>query len=136
MAVWGQHRTIVCLLVVVMLGQWSFLLHGTVFLQFGLVALLHNLTGVLLKAEWMDGACVITSTDNKILAISFLYTMAFDFLVLCLAGWKLAAGERSKLIKLIFGDGLIYFVIAYVCQYGPTNLRNLTFHFVDSWRIC
>lgn len=42
--------------------------------------------------------------------------MAFDFTVLCLTGWKLAfpANGRSKLIKLIFGDGLIYFVIAYV----------------------
>lgn len=62
----------------------------------------------------MDGTCVITYTDNKILAVSFIYTMAFDFLVLCLTAWKLAypAGGRSKLIKLIFGDGLIYFVIA------------------------
>lgn len=42
--------------------------------------------------------------------------MAFDFTVLCLTGWKLAfpANGRSKLIKLIFGDGLIYFAIAYV----------------------
>lgn len=115
MAVWGQHRTIVCLLVVVMLGQWSFLLHG-----------------VLLKAEWMDGACVITSTDNKILAISFLYTMAFDLLVLCLAGWKLAAGERSKLIKLIFGDGLIYFVIAFLANLLATIFMLLNLNAVMS----
>ena len=64
----------------------------------------------------MDGSCAITYTDNKILAISFIYSMTFDFIVLCLTAWKLAfpANSRSKLIELIFGDGLIYFVIAYV----------------------
>jgi hypothetical protein len=72
--------------------------------------------GILLKAAWVDGECVIIYTDNQILAITFIYSMAFDFTVLCLTGWKLAfpANGRSKLIKLIFGDGLIYFAIAYV----------------------
>lgn len=69
-----------------------------------------------MKAAWVDGECVILYTDNQILAITFIYSMAFDFTVLCLTGWKLAfpANGRSKLIKLIFGDGLIYFAIAYV----------------------
>lgn len=62
--------------------------------------------------------------------------MAFDFLVLCLAGWKLAypAGERSKLIKLIFGDGLIYFVIAYVFKHTAIDPGSLTYRFIDSWQ--
>ncbi|KAL4067048.1 hypothetical protein V8B97DRAFT_1004511 [Scleroderma yunnanense] len=117
MAVWGQNRIIVCLLVVVMLGQWSFLLHG-----------------LLLKADWTNGACIITSTNNEILAISFLYTMAFDFLVLCLAGWKLAypAGGRSKLLKLIFGDGLIYFVIAFLANLLATIFMLLNLNAVMS----
>jgi hypothetical protein len=41
--------------------------------------------------------------------------MAFDFIVLCLTGFKLAypgSGGRSRLVQLIFGDGLIYFIIA------------------------
>ena len=45
--------------------------------------------------------------------------MAFDFIVLCLAAWKLAfpSGGRSRLVTLIFGDGLIYFLLAYVEHY-------------------
>lgn len=72
------------------------------------------LLGILLKAAWIQGTCVITYTDNRILAISFIYSMIFDFTVLCLTGWKLAfpASGRSKLIDLIFRDGLIYFLIA------------------------
>jgi hypothetical protein len=88
-----------------------------------------------LKAAWVDGECVIIYTDNQILAITFIYSMAFDFTVLCLTGWKLAfpPNGRSKLIKLIFGDGLIYFAIAYVCcvphlrffNHNPRFLANM-----------
>jgi hypothetical protein len=70
---------------------------------------------VLLKAAWVDGeGCVITATDNNLLAITFIYSMVFDFIVLFLAGWKLAfpSGGRSHLVTLIFGDGLIFFIIA------------------------
>jgi hypothetical protein len=82
-----------------------------------------------LKAAWENGACVITYTNNKILAISFIYSMAFDFTVLCLTAWKLAspANGRSKLVGLIFGDGLIYFVIAYV-QHPSPSLDSLSLH--------
>lgn len=67
--------------------------------------------------------------------------MCFDAIVLCLTGWKLLAGShvgvaagvfgamgfganssigsgprkgpgRSRLVKLIFGDGLIFFIVA------------------------
>jgi hypothetical protein len=71
--------------------------------------------GVLLKATWVDGeGCVITATDNNLLAITIIYSMVFDFIVLFLTGWKLAfpAGGKSHLVTLIFGDGLIFFIIA------------------------
>ncbi|KAG6334718.1 hypothetical protein ID866_4378 [Astraeus odoratus] len=75
-AVWSQNKFVVCLLVVVMLGQWSFLLHGT------------------------------------------------D--VLC------GASGRSKLIKLIFGDGLIYFVIAFLSNLIATIFMLLNLNAVMS----
>jgi len=42
--------------------------------------------------------------------------MAFDFFVLTLTAYKLfnPVGGRSRLVELIFNDGLIYFVIASV----------------------
>lgn len=40
--------------------------------------------------------------------------MVFDFIVLMLTAFKLffGSGTRSRLMVLIFGDGLIYFAIA------------------------
>ncbi|KIJ62162.1 hypothetical protein HYDPIDRAFT_176691 [Hydnomerulius pinastri MD-312] len=117
MAVWSQNRYIVGFLILVILVHWSFLLHG-----------------ILLKAAWIDGTCVITYTNNQILAISFIYSMIFDFTVLCLTGWKLAfpASGRSKLIKLIFGDGLIYFLIAFLSNMLATIFMLLNLNAVMS----
>ncbi|KAH7912383.1 hypothetical protein BJ138DRAFT_801847 [Hygrophoropsis aurantiaca] len=117
-AVWSQNKYVVILLVLVILVHWSFLLHG-----------------ILLKAAWIDGeGCAITYTNNQILAISFIYSMAFDFLVLCLTGWKLAfpANGRSKLINLIFGDGLIYFLIAFLANLLATIFMLLNLNAVMS----
>ena len=71
--------------------------------------------GVLLKAVWIPNeGCAIIETDSRILAITFIYSMVFDFLVLVLTAYKLLypATGRSKLVELIFNDGLIYFAIA------------------------
>jgi len=117
MAVWSQKWYIVCPLVAVIVGHWSLLLHGecsTIFCA-PVCSSKHPTLGVLLKAAWVPGqGCIITATDNNLLAITFIYSMSFDFVVLFLTGWKLAfpTGGRSHLVKLIFGDGLIFFIIA------------------------
>ncbi|KAG8216909.1 hypothetical protein J3R82DRAFT_7182 [Butyriboletus roseoflavus] len=117
MAVWSQNKYIVAFLILVILGHWSLLLHGT-----------------LLKAAWVQGTCVITDTNNQILAICFIYSMVFDFTVLCLTGWKLAfpTSGRSKLINLIFGDGLIYFLIAFLANLLATIFMLLNLNAVMS----
>ncbi|KAN0084144.1 hypothetical protein V8E55_007648 [Tylopilus felleus] len=117
MAVWSQNKYVVTFLILVILVHWSFLLHG-----------------ILLKAAWIHGACVITYTDNQILAISFIYSMIFDFTVLCLTAWKLAfpANGRSKLIDLIFSDGLIYFLIAFLANLLATIFMLLNLNAVMS----
>ena len=60
--------------------------------------------------------CVITQTSNTILAATFIYTMCFDFTVLTLTGVKLGVTlttrDRSRIVKLIFDDVLIYFMVA------------------------
>ena len=87
------------------------------------VSVLPSLTlryvGILLKAEWIPGqGCVITDTDNTLLAATFIYSMCFDFTVLVLTAVKLSIpgkrSESSQLVKLIFGDGLIFFIIAFL----------------------
>ena len=122
MAVWGQRWYIVAPLVLISLGQWSLLLHG-----------------ILLTAAWVPGqGCVITSTDSKILSASFIYGMAFDFIVLTLTGIKLfkPAGTKSHLVDMMFADGLYYFVIAYVYEtLRQSRLRLMLipmFHTVSS----
>lgn len=102
MAVWSQRWYIVIPLIAVILGHWSLLLHG-----------------VLLKAVFIPGkGCVIVSTDSNVLAATFIYSMIFDFTVLSLTGWKLyfGSGSRSRLVTLIFQDGLIYFAMAFLAN--------------------
>lgn len=107
-AVWSQRLYVVVPLVAGILGHWVLLLHG-----------------LLIKAAWVDPeGCVITETDNHLLAITFIYSMAFDLVVLCLTAWKLvfAGTGRSRLVNLIFGDGLIFFIVAYAV---PRSARFL-----------
>ncbi|KAJ3572300.1 hypothetical protein NP233_g3182 [Leucocoprinus birnbaumii] len=118
MAVWSQNKWLVGFLVLVILGHWSLLLHG-----------------VLLTAVWIpDQGCVITSTQNRILAISFIYSMVFDFTVLCLTAYKLLSPQtgRSRLVELIFGDGLVYFAIAFLANLIATIFMLLNLNAVMS----
>lgn len=100
MAVWGQKWYIIAVLISISLGHWSLLLHG-----------------ILLTAAWIPGqGCVITSTDSKLLSATFIYSMVFDFTVLILTAFKLIrpSGTKSRLVNMMFSDGLYYFIIAYV----------------------
>ncbi|KAK7044852.1 hypothetical protein R3P38DRAFT_2609161 [Favolaschia claudopus] len=112
-AVWNQRWFIWIPLTLVIMGHLSLLLHG-----------------VLIKADWIpeQGGCVITETDNRLLAATFIYGMSFDFLVLCLTAYKLLfpTGGKSRLVSLIFNDGLIYFVIAFL-----SNLLATIFMLLD-----
>lgn len=77
---------------------------------------------MLLSATWVDGpGCVITATNNKILAATFIYSMCFDLVVLLLNAYKLLGLNSkneglivSRIGKMIFEDGLIFFIIAYI----------------------
>ena len=59
--------------------------------------------------------CIITKTNVKLIAATFIYAMAFDFVTLILTAARLFSGSgSSRLLGLIFNDGLIYFAIAFV----------------------
>ena len=100
MALWSHDKRIVIPIVVIILGHWSLILQG-----------------VLLNAVWVPGqGCVVTSTNNTILAATFIYSMCFDFFVLIMTGIKLAfpavRQNQSRIVQLIFTDGLIFFIVA------------------------
>ncbi|KAH9914945.1 uncharacterized protein B0H18DRAFT_886481 [Fomitopsis serialis] len=121
MAVWSQALYIVIPLIAVILGHWSLLLHG-----------------IYIKAAWISGqGCAITNTNNKLLAATFIYSMAFDFAVLMLTGWKLAfpgnsRRKQSKIMQLVFGDGLIYFFVAFLANLLATIFMLLNLNAVMS----
>jgi len=107
MAVWSQNKYIIGFLVLLILGHWSLILQG-----------------VLLSASWVDGVgCVITSTNNRVLAATFIYSMCFDLTVLFLNAYKLLGINSvnqgfgtSRIAKMIFEDGLIFFIIAFLAN--------------------
>ncbi|KAJ7735802.1 hypothetical protein B0H16DRAFT_1575406 [Mycena metata] len=103
LAIWGQNKWIKILLIVIILGHWSLILQG-----------------VLLKASWdpVANVCNITGSNNTVLAATFAYSMGFDLLVFVLNAYKLGIKRRSssKLTKMIFKDGLIFFFIAFLAN--------------------
>ncbi|GJE94556.1 hypothetical protein PsYK624_107260 [Phanerochaete sordida] len=118
MALWSQNMYIVVPLVIIILGHWSLILQGA-----------------LLKAAWVpEQGCVITQTNNTVLAATFIYGMCFDLVVLVLTAAKLAfqRGQRSQLMKMLFRDGLIYFVIAFVASLLATTFMLLNLNAIMS----
>ncbi|KAJ6582928.1 hypothetical protein DFH09DRAFT_278631 [Mycena vulgaris] len=107
LAIWSQNKWIKVLLIVIILGHWSLILQGA-----------------QLKANWdpVANVCNITGTKNTILAATFTYSMCFDLLVFLLNAYKLGIKRKgsSKLSKMIFKDGLIFFFIAFLANLVAT----------------
>jgi len=109
MAIWQQNRYIVGGLVLVILGHWSLILQG-----------------VQLKSVWVSGVgCQITETNTRIFTAIFIYSMCFDLLVLLLNAFKLFGFTsfpsrnlmgQSRLAQMIFADGLIFFILAFLAN--------------------
>ncbi|KIY48792.1 hypothetical protein FISHEDRAFT_22582, partial [Fistulina hepatica ATCC 64428] len=121
-AVWSHNKIVIGVLVVVILGHWSLILQG-----------------VLLNAAYIDGACTITSSNNTVLAATFIYSMVFDLGVLVLNTWKLMGRRWStegihstRLGKMLFRDGLIYFIIAFLLNLVATVFMLLDLNEVMS----
>lgn len=110
MAVWSQNLYIVIVLVLVILGHWSLILQG-----------------VLLTAEWIPGqGCAITKSNTKTLAATFIYSMCFDALVMTLSVIKLyGRQQRSQLVSILFKDGIIYFLVAFIANAIATSFMVL-----------
>lgn len=131
MAIWDMKPYIVAPLVLIILGHWSLILQGRLTCPCDAIPeLTRAFLGVVLKAAWVEGqGCVITYTNNKILAATFIYSMCFDLIVLILSGSKLYNRRQSSPIgALLFKDGLFYFVIAYVFKFPlcPTRSHMLS----------
>ncbi|KAH7909088.1 hypothetical protein BJ138DRAFT_1200998, partial [Hygrophoropsis aurantiaca] len=107
-AIWAHNKWIIGLVVLIILGHWPLILLGGI-----------------LTATWIPGTgCAIVKRNTVILGGLFIYSMCFNFTILCLAAYKLAwtphrAGitkYRSRLVKMLFSDGLAYFFIAFLAN--------------------
>ncbi|KZT03849.1 uncharacterized protein LAESUDRAFT_659020, partial [Laetiporus sulphureus 93-53] len=95
--IWAKNLYIVVPLVFAILGHWTLILQGTT-----------------LSAAWdTDTGCRITHANYALLAAVFIYCMVLDVLVLVLSVIKLHGRTgNSKLLAVVYRDGMIYFLAA------------------------
>jgi len=98
MALWFQSPYVVVPLCILLAGQWAVLMQG-----------------VVIKAYWDPAqGCVASATKSSILTATFIYSICIDSIVFLLSAWKLALPRytRTRLMDLMFKDGLVYFLLA------------------------
>ncbi|KAK0447883.1 uncharacterized protein EV420DRAFT_1568081 [Desarmillaria tabescens] len=118
-AIYSQKLSIVIPISVIILGHW--------------VIILWSVTNV--KATWIDGSgCAITSSNPKLFVAMYVYSMGFDFIVMCLMAYKLGFVKRnqhrSQIVQLMFIDGLGYFLTAFLVNlvavvFSVLNLNSI-----------
>ncbi|CAE6449931.1 unnamed protein product [Rhizoctonia solani] len=102
-AIWSRNRYVLFGFLIVALGHWSILFLGV----------------ISVRSVWNTQAsvCVVTGTTTTLLRLIYGYTMAFDLsvLVVSTAGLLRSGGwQGSDLWKLLFRDGIVYFLVAFV----------------------
>ncbi|KAJ7507560.1 hypothetical protein B0H11DRAFT_1705074 [Mycena galericulata] len=114
-ALWERKRSIVVSLGLLSFAHWV-LLYRTMFV-------VHAVYDRDLRM------CVVASTDASLLNVTFFFTMGFDFVILCTTAVALLGrhSARTDLWKLLFTDGLVYFVVTFSMNCVPAvlNLLNL-----------
>ncbi|QRV76416.1 hypothetical protein RhiJN_04431 [Ceratobasidium sp. AG-Ba] len=102
-AIWSRSKYIIGGLAVIALGHWTILFI--------------NIVTVRSRWEPALNTCVVVGTTNKLLRMVYTYTMGFDFIVLVVStvGLMRSGGRQgSDLWKLLFHDGIVYFVVAFL----------------------
>ncbi|CAL1708662.1 unnamed protein product [Somion occarium] len=99
-AIWSGNKYVITALTIMMLGQWALIFQGG-----------------SLQHDWVYGlGCADLQTNNKVLAATYSLSTFLDTVVLVLSAWKLRilakAVQSSKLVTMLFRDGLIYFIVA------------------------
>ncbi|KAF8665804.1 hypothetical protein AX16_000248 [Volvariella volvacea WC 439] len=112
-ALWERRKSIVIGLGLLCLAHWT-LLYRTMF---------------IVIAEWDDtvGTCVVVATNPSWLNTTFFFTMGFDFIILMFTAIALLSkhSARTDLWRLLFHDGLVYFLVSFTCNCIPAVLNVL-----------
>ncbi|TFK27079.1 hypothetical protein FA15DRAFT_666815 [Coprinopsis marcescibilis] len=112
-ALWERRPLIIAILGVLCLAHWGLLYRGM----------------FVVTAKWDDGvnSCVVTESDPLFLNITFFFTMGFDFVILVFTTVALLNRNAAKsgLWKMLFHDGLVYFLISFTMNCIPAVLNIL-----------
>ncbi|KAJ3490657.1 hypothetical protein NLI96_g1284 [Meripilus lineatus] len=111
LVIWQMRWWVVVPFVAASLAQWAVVLRGGVF------------TG-----SWVDGSgCVFAASDLKAQIVTVVYSMAFDFCIIAMATFKLTYGRqrRSKATNILFKDGLIYYIFAFLGNVPAVVMMSL-----------
>ncbi|EAU84579.2 hypothetical protein CC1G_00098 [Coprinopsis cinerea okayama7 len=114
-ALWERRVSIIAILGILCLAHWALLYRGM----------------FVVIAQWDDDSqsCVVTQTSPLFLNITFFFTMGFDFMILLFTTMALLGRNSPKtgLWKMLFHDGLVYFLISFTMNCIPAvlNILNL-----------
>jgi len=139
-AVWNRSPRIAVPLILASMGQWGLLIHGI----------------VTIRSHWSDvaGTCIVRTASPKFMEAIFMYCKLspqsslfpsrhmgqneilmsnagplFDLLVLVLTTTGLyLSPARSSLWKLLFRQGIVYFVVSFVANTLPAIFLILNFN--------
>ncbi|KAI6038834.1 hypothetical protein EDC04DRAFT_1840491 [Pisolithus marmoratus] len=106
-----DNKWITRLVILLIIGYWPLVLQN----------------GLVITSWTPDFGCVITGTKNMILAAISLYAMGLDLIILCFLAYKLAFAHNlgtnalSKLSRRLISEGLLYFVVSFICN-GTASL--------------
>ena len=126
----------------------SFHLQMKVHIYYSLTVLIFLFLVERLRFKWHSAsevglACALTGGTNiEISAAILIYAMAYDLVVLLLTTYKLFVNHPSKmlaqsrLIQVIYMDGIIFFIVACVCCFfSPSEPLILFPSLVVFWAI-
>jgi len=112
-----KSKHIVGGLILVIIGQWPLIFLAGHF-----------------QAQWFDQDdlyCYSKDSNRKILSAFFIYAMCFDLIVLLLTSYKLFVLNQTKMsggsrvAQMIYVDGLIFFIVAFLVNLMATICINL-----------
>ncbi|KAH9951797.1 hypothetical protein B0H21DRAFT_775945 [Amylocystis lapponica] len=131
---WAGNMSILCASTSLMLrtvALWERKLK--VLLPLGFLSLAHwallwrGMFVIKARYDATSDSCEVLYTNHIFLNISFFMTMGFDFVILVFTLAALIPGktQKGRLWKLLFTDGLVYFLITFVCNMIPAILNVL-----------
>ncbi|KAK1230701.1 hypothetical protein PQX77_006198 [Marasmius sp. AFHP31] len=108
-AIWKNDRHVVVGLTIIILGHWAIILRDI----------------PIVRAMWDDNqGCIFIDNKHNLVTGIYVYAMGIDFIVMCLMAYKtgIQLNNRTRLIKILVVDGVLYFIIAFL-----VNLMGVVF---------